>query len=311
MQEAGAPLRWRELRRVLHSNTESITQFNQHRLGGGAFCRGVYHAVHKKRDIAVKIANIKHTGTLQHEADILAKLSHDNVIRCLSKAIDKPKYAYLQFEYVHGCDLFTFFSERTPTLPRQRVLTRTMSDLALTGRRHIARSLLSALEYLHTVNIVHNDVKLENIMVGAALLSRITEETPVKLLDFGLAYEMDTKAQTSFNRGGSVQWIAPEKVAEKDFDIGCAGDIFSFGLIIYAMMDGHMPYQIPDNLNAPEIYIFFEKTLPLVQRRIVDTEGGLLARREVKEVLLSTLKQQPKARKTATALLKLDLFKDS
>ena len=303
-------LKWRKLRTALHSSdTAMLTPFEFHRLGQGAFCEGVFRVEHRKHGIiAVKVVGQKNTESLLREVGLLQELDHENILRCLAKAQVKEHYAYAMLEYMDGCsDLFTFIMDRSPTIPRQK-LKRTVSDFSLVGRRHILLCVLQALVYLDSKGIVHNDVKPENVLVGASTMSRVNEETVVKLIDFGLACRVEEIGRGDLGYGGSTAWLAPEKLSEDGVGVGPAGDVYTFGLLVWATMTGNFPYVVPTDLGAPELYKFFEVKLKQIQAKIVDEEMGLLARRKVKQLLLQTLKFEPRHRKTAKQLLECEFF---
>lgn len=302
-------LKWKALKKELHSKTGSLTQFGFHKLGSGSFSRGVYRAKNRKRGVvAVKVVTGKdHTTHLEREAQLLLNVKHKHIVECYATPRIRAKFSYLILEYVEGCDLLTFLSERTPPLPRQK-LTRTMSDFAMLGRRHISRALLLALEYLHKQGIVHNDVKPENIVIGATTLSKVNDDTLVKLVDFGLACLIEDIGRNNIGFAGSLDWCSPEKISGDVTALGCAGDIYSFGLIVYSLMTSHAAYHVPTDLSQEEMYILVEKANNRIQRDVVDGELGLLARTDVKALLLSSTKFLPAQRKTAEQLLEYDFF---
>ena len=114
---------------------------------------------------------------------------------------------------------------------------------------HIMKQLLNVLEYLHAKNIVHRDLKLENILV------RETEEGyKVILIDFGQAKEIkDSKPMTKVC--GSLFYLPPE-VMKRSYNQKC--DLWSLGVICYSLLTGHFPF---DSEEDDEIYekIAFQK----------------------------------------------------
>lgn len=300
-------LRWKVLRKELRRKDGSMVLFGMYKLGSGSFSQGVYKAKSRKLgQIAVKITKTKDVY-LEREAYFLKELRHENIITCFSDVKRTSAFSYLVLEYVNGCDLLTFLTERTPPVPRQK-LARTTSDFILLGRRHIAECTLKALSYLHENGIIHNDLKPENIVVSAATLSKVNCETKVKLIDFGLSYKLADKQSSALASAGSMDWVAPEKAGEDITDIGTAGDIYSFGLVFYALMTTTSAYHVPSTESRMEMYIFIETQINAIQRRVVDGEHGLLERTDVKAVLLSCIKVLPSKRKTAEALLRCDFF---
>jgi serine/threonine protein kinase len=97
------------------------------------------------------------------------------------------------------------------------------------------RSLLVALEYLHAQNLVHRDVKLENI-----LISKNSDGEPrVVLTDLGLVSACDSEDACLTKALGSIGYIAPEVFRGS---YGKKADIYSVGCVLYVLLSGTMPF---------------------------------------------------------------------
>lgn len=92
------------------------------------------------------------------------------------------------------------------------------------------------MEYLHQLNIVHRDLKPENLLLD--------HERNIKLVDFGLSntYEKGATLKTAC---GSPCYAAPEMIAGERY-FGSKVDVWSCGVILYAMVCGHLPFEDPD-----------------------------------------------------------------
>ena len=103
----------------------------------------------------------------------------------------------------------------------------------------MARSILlqisQALKYLHVHQIIHRDIKLENIM----LTSRKTN-CGAKLADFGLAETVKNDCVTNGSKAGTVGYVAPE-ISEGE-SYGTSSDIWSLGCLLYAMLTASLPF---------------------------------------------------------------------
>ncbi|KRH92901.1 Polo-like serine/threonine protein kinase, partial [Pseudoloma neurophilia] len=150
--------------------------------------------------------------------------------------------------------------------------------------------LLSSIEYLHSVNVVHRDIKLSNI-----LLSNYT----IKLADFGLCALIQKNKRTTVC--GTPNYIAPEIIAKTAYSFEC--DIWSIGVLIYTMLIGIPPFQ---KKTAKEIYFSIKKnewTIP----------DNCLISNEAKDLISKLLVRDPDGRLTITKIYEHSFFtkKDS
>ena len=119
----------------------------------------------------------------------------------------------------------------------------------------MVNDLMQAVAYLHRHNIVHRDIKLENLMVAFVPLtnsSRTTSDCPVprryrqmiKLADFGLAVEISTN-ELLFTVCGTPTYVAPEILLEIGYSF--AVDIWAAGVIAYILLCGFPPFANEEN----------------------------------------------------------------
>ncbi len=122
----------------------------------------------------------------------------------------------------------------------------TLLDLILKGGRrlpeqivrHYAVQLLDTLRHIHSLNFVHKDVKLENVLLD--------KDFNLKLTDFGLADKVEGSDASGFEKerfDGTFSYMAPEILLGAPFS-GQAADLFAFGVILFALYCGHMPFKI-------------------------------------------------------------------
>ena len=180
----------------------------------------------KRRDIAVKIINKKKspkdilTKFLPREIETLKAIEHENVVQ-LYEVIEAEDAIYLMMEYVEGGDLLDFINSKHYLSER----------LA----RNLFTDLLKAVEKCHSVNVVHRDLKCENLL--------LTPKNKLKLTDFGFARKFDgTKLETYC---GSYAYAAPEVILGEPY-IGEPVDVWSMGVILYAMVSGKLPFKDSD-----------------------------------------------------------------
>lgn len=101
--------------------------------------------------------------------------------------------------------------------------------------RYFARQMLEQLEYMNNENIVHRDIKLENILVD--------QNMNLKLADFGFATNKNITQLNSFR--GTQSYMAPEIRQGKVYD-GRQTDIFSFGVVLFTLVVGYFPFSKAD-----------------------------------------------------------------
>mmetsp|Transcript_761 Transcript_761/g.1352 ORF Transcript_761/g.1352 Transcript_761/m.1352 type:complete len:843 (+) Transcript_761:236-2764(+) len=179
-----------------------------------------------KSDLKIKILSVVST-----EMFILKTIQHSSIIK-FRKSSAKGTHRYLELELCKGGDL-------QADLLRQG---RYSEDMA----REMFRQTLCALEVLHANNVVHNDIKLENL-----LLQTSGDARSVKLVDFGLAHITDLDGPYNF-LVGTFEYMPPELVLQCQADRRtlaapvkptCAMDMWSAGVVLFMMLGGHSPFQ--------------------------------------------------------------------
>jgi eukaryotic-like serine/threonine-protein kinase len=103
-------------------------------------------------------------------------------------------------------------------------------------RRDLLRQILDGLSYLHSKNVIHRDVKPSNILIqneGSQLI--------VKITDFGISKHIAADYSLVSNAIGSIEYMPPEQF-QKGGKIGYNADIWSFGVMLYELMTGELPF---------------------------------------------------------------------
>ena len=208
-------------------------------LGTGSY-GSVKKVKHKKlKEIRAMKIILKKNETAQNEIEIMRKISHPHIVNIFDIYEDTKKY-YIMMELFEGGELFEAISEQGAF---------TEEDCA-----HIMKQILSAVNYLHSKNIMHRDLKPENIMLTHKL-SKKNKKYELKIIDFGTAkiFEGDQK-ETKFI--GTSYYIAPE-VLKENYDEKC--DVWSCGVIMYILLCGYPPFN--GNSNE-EIYNSIKNSQP-------------------------------------------------
>uniref|UniRef100_A0A668AQQ1 MAP/microtubule affinity-regulating kinase 3 n=1 Tax=Myripristis murdjan TaxID=586833 RepID=A0A668AQQ1_9TELE len=182
------------------------------------------------REVAIKIIdktqlNPTSLQKLFREVRIMKSLNHPNIVQ-LFEVIETEKTLYLIMEYASGGEVFDYLVSHGRMKEKEA--------------RAKFRQIVSAVHYCHQKNIVHRDLKAENLLLDA--------DSNVKIADFGFSNEftMGSKLDTFC---GSPPYAAPELFQGKKYD-GPEVDIWSLGVILYTLVSGSLPF---DGQNLKEL----------------------------------------------------------
>lgn len=158
---------------------------------------------------------------IKREVVILKLMEHPHVLK-LFDVLESRSKLYLVLEFVKGGDLYSYIVKRGP-LPRPEAL-------------RLFAQLIQGLEYCHQHQVCHRDLKPENLLLD--------EKNNVKIADFGLA-QMMSKRKLLKTSCGSPHYASPEVVSGKPYD-GQLTDIWSAGIILYALLTSRVPFDAPN-----------------------------------------------------------------
>ena len=196
----------------------------------------VYRGTHVLMDktVAIKVlrpslaADEKIVARFSREARAASRISHPNALSVTDFGEDDSGHVFLVMEFLSGKTLKQLIRDEGP-LPLARVVD-------------ITRQIGDALHAAHAQGVVHRDLKSDNIM----LLDTMTGDH-AKVLDFGIAKinEPDGAVDTNLTAPnlviGTPQYMSPEQCSQ-DSEIDARSDIYSFGVILYEMLVGHVPF---------------------------------------------------------------------
>ena len=109
--------------------------------------------------------------------------------------------------------------------------------------------ILAGIEYLHKIKVCHRDLKPENLLLD--------ENMNIKIVDFGLSNTYKNEKDTLKTACGSPCYASPEMIAGKRYH-GLKTDIWSSGVVFYAMVCGYLPFEDPKTSNLYKKIIFAE-----------------------------------------------------
>lgn len=180
------------------------------------------------RKVAIKIVNKEKLSEsvlqkVEREIAIMKLIEHPHVLH-LYDVYENKKYLYLLLEHVSGGELFDYLVRKG----------RLMSKEA----RKFFRQIISALDFCHAHNICHRDLKPENLLLD--------ERNNIKVADFGMA-SLQVEGSMLETSCGSPHYACPEVIRGEKYD-GRKADVWSCGVILYALLVGALPFD-DDNLR--------------------------------------------------------------
>lgn len=195
-------------------------------IGKGAFGK-VNLAIHRLTGKFVALKSINKTfmkdenslKKVRQEYNILKRARHQNIVR-LYESFEIPTHIVYVMEVCGGGDLLTY-------VRRRRKLK---EDYA----KFIFRQIIQGIHYVHSKGVLHRDIKLDNIL--------LTSEGDVKICDFGVSKIVQNSKQLQTEQCGTPAYIAPEVFRGKGYR-GFQSDIWSAGVVLYAMLFGTVPFK--------------------------------------------------------------------
>ena len=215
-------------------DTSLIKQIGNYKLGeeigSGAFGKvilGIHITTGEK--VAIKILDkiiLSQTPEdyelVRQELNILKIVKHKYIVQ-LYEILETPQHIFIIMEYCEGQDIMDY------------ILTR--SRLSEDESLKYFQQLINALYYLHSQNITHRDIKIDNLLLDKNL--------DLKLIDFGLStkYRDDRLLNQPC---GTVVYAAPEVLDCREYH-GMLADVWSSGIVLFGMLSGFLPFGDPDD----------------------------------------------------------------
>jgi len=225
-------------------------------IGKGRFAI-VYRARHHETGqiVAIKESNLNPSDlhllpTIQREAGLLQKLDHPNIVK-IYEVVNTRKKVYFILEYVNQGDLF-------------KRLKQSGSFAEPVVSKYI-QQVLFGLNYLHSQNIIHRDIKSANLLIDTS--------GTIKLADFGTAKIVDA-TQKNMTVIGTPFWMAPEIIDLATCSV--TADIWSLGCTCIELLTGQPPYFHFPTITA--LYKICEEDHPPIPKGISEQLEDFLIR---------------------------------
>lgn len=184
---------------------------------------GIQRAL-KRLDLS-DLRNKEDLNTLLEEVKIMCALDHPNIV-CLEEVYEGDSKLYLTQELCTGGDLF----DRLEAVEELTNESYTEEQCA-----RIVRQIISSVAYLHSKNIIHRDLKLENF-----LFSDESNTSDLKMIDFGLSKHFNV-GELQHEHVGTPYTVAPEVIRSKD-GYDAKVDVWAIGVITYLLLSGDTPF---------------------------------------------------------------------
>lgn len=235
------------------------------RIGSGSFgtvYKGKWHG-----DVAVKILKVtdptpEQLQAFRNEVAVLRKTRHVNIL------------LFMGYMTKDNLAIVTQWCEGSSLYKHIHVLETNLKMIQLID---IARQTAQGMDYLHAKNIIHRDMKSNNIFLHEGLT--------VKIGDFGLA---TVKARWSGSHqveqpSGSILWMAPEVIRMQDNNpYSFQSDVYSYGIVLYELMTGELPYAMIANRDqiifmvgrgylSPDLSKLYKNCPKAMKRLVADT----------------------------------------
>lgn len=259
-------------------NEKSTTQFSKYRIlglvGRGQFGKVLCARIRDTGKL-VALKELEHkrfpTSKLLRELRFLLTLQHENIVACTA-LVHHQNYRYLVMEYCEGGTL--------------RDLINHTKSLTVKQCFDLISDILLGLEHAHGANIIHCDIKPENVLL------KITDRGwQAKLSDFGIA-RLSQETVSDASNTGSPGYMAPERFYGQ-FSVG--SDIYAVGIILYELLVGSRPFSgMPTELMNAH----------LNQRVVIPSSLP----RSLQTIILRSLEKLPQRRYSSAREMRLDLL---
>ena len=207
--------------------------------------------------------------SIEREIVVMKLIEHPNIMR-LYDVWETSSELYLILEYVEGGELFDYLCDKG-RLPMNEALS-------------FFQQIIAAVHYCHRFNIAHRDLKPENLLLDS--------NKNIKVVDFGMA-TWQGKTDLLRTSCGSPHYAAPEVIMGRNYN-GASADIWSCGVILYALLAGRLPFDHDDLTHLLDKVKNGKYDMPKdIDPRAADLIGKMLTKEVSKRITIPEIMQHP------------------
>ncbi|KAJ3851115.1 Pkinase-domain-containing protein [Lentinula lateritia] len=212
--------------------------------------------------------------SLRREVVLMKLIEHPNIMK-LYDVWDLPNELFLVLEYVQGGELLEYLSKAIESGQKSIPLSQALSYF---------QQIILAVSYCHRFNVSHRDLKLENILVDS--------DNNIKIADFGLAsFQPDSIVRTAC---GSLHYCAPEVVTGYGNYNGPMADVWSCGIILFALLTCSLPFNPENDDDLKEEIIHAEVPFPTgLDSDAQDLISRMLTKNVQERITMSKIQRHP------------------
>ena len=232
---------------------------------------------------------------IQYETELMKRFNHKNITKIL-EVFNDEEYMLIIMEYINGGNLYSFVKKR-------RKLPEKMA-------KFLFRQIILGIQHIHSKNVVHRDIKLENILIDFS--------NNIKICDFGIGKRLNSEDELLYDKCGTPMYMAPEIILanENNGYKGFPVDIWSSGITLYIMLSGSLPFNLKNKNNIKEgmaLNSIKDKNNIFLQNQIVNVKPKEIENisDEAKNLLKGLLNKDPSKRLTCSQILNHPWLKHS
>jgi Ca2+-binding EF-hand superfamily protein len=253
---------------VLGSGFSGVVRLGTHRSTGEKYAIKSFH----RKERSAHSAGLKNEGDVKAEAEVYLQLDHPNICRLFHVYEGANSEISMVMEYCSGFELYHRLAQQ--------------KKFSEPEAQNLFSQMVYAVNYLHTQNVVHRDLKLENWMYASA-----EPDAPLKLIDFGFSQVTADEDQQMNRPCGTLQYASPELLQRRYTQ---KVDMWSLGVILYMLLSGTAPFRTSKRKNdaiIKDICSAPVRTESSLWEHVSEDVKGLIHR-----LLNRTVTARPKAR---------------